>query len=81
VDRELDLTGLEPPEPLQRVLDALVDLPPEERLRVQLRHEPFPLYAMLRPMGYEWSGNLRDDGFDLLIWGKSSGQVGDDPSC
>ena len=81
MDRELDLTGLEPPEPLQRVLDALADLPPEDRLRVQLRREPFPLYAMLRPMGYEWSGDQRGDGFELLIWGASFGQVGDDSSC
>jgi len=81
VDRKLDLTGLEPPEPLQRVLDALADLPPEDRLRVQLRHEPFPLYAMLRPMGYAWSGDQQGDGFELLIWGASFGQVGDDPLC
>lgn len=81
MDRELDLTGLEPPEPLQRVLDALADLPPKDRLRVQLRREPFPLYAMLRPMGYEWSGDHRGDGFELLIWGTDFGQVGDDPSC
>ena len=81
MDRELDLTGLEPPEPLQRVLEALAGLSPEDRLRVHLRHEPFPLYAMLRSMGYEWSGELRGDGFELLIRGTSFGQVGDDASC
>lgn len=73
--------GLEPPEPLQIVLDALSDLPPGDRLRVQLRHEPFPLYSLLRPMGYEWSGDLRGDGFELLIWGAGSRQAGGRSSC
>lgn len=79
MDRQLDLTGLEPPEPLQRVLDALVDLPPDDRLHVLLRREPFPLYAMLQAMGYEWFGDLRGDEFELVIWGAHSRHAGESP--
>jgi uncharacterized protein (DUF2249 family) len=54
VDRELDVRDLAPPEPLERVLDALADLPPGDRLLVHHRREPFPLYDLLRRMGYAW---------------------------
>jgi uncharacterized protein (DUF2249 family) len=81
VERELDLTGLEPPKPLQRVLDVLADLPAGDRLHVLLRHEPFPLYALLHRMGYEWTGSGGDDGFEILIWNPDLGQEGDSPTC
>ena len=77
----LDLTDLAPPEPLQRVLDAVDELRSGERLRVRLRHEPFPLYSLLRPMGYEWSGELLEDGFELLIWSSDDDREEDAPSC
>lgn len=81
MDRELDFTGLEPPEPLQRVLDALMDVPAGDRLRVLLRHEPFPLYTLLKRMGYGWAGSGGDDGFEILIWKRDSGQQGEISVC
>lgn len=73
MDRDLDVRGLEPPEPLERVLDALADLPAGDRLRVRVRREPFPLYDLLRRMGYAWSGTPTAGAFEVLIWPRDQG--------
>ncbi len=63
----IDLRGLQPPEPIWRILDAL-ERAPRTPLRVILPHEPQPLYNLLRERGYEWSGEARPDGgYELLI--------------
>ena len=63
----LDLRGLEPPQPIVRIFEAL-ERAPDEPLRVVLPHEPVPLYGLLHQRGFEWSGVPRDDGgFELTI--------------
>lgn len=63
----LDLRGLQPPEPIVRIFEAL-DRAPGESLRAILPHEPVPLYALLRERGYSYSGMQRaDGGYELLI--------------
>jgi uncharacterized protein (DUF2249 family) len=63
----LDLRGLQPPEPIMRIFEAL-DRAPGEPLRAILPHEPVPLYALLRERGYSYSGMQRaDGGYELLI--------------
>ena len=63
----LDLRGLQPPEPIVRIFEAL-ERAPSEPLRAILPHEPVPLYALLRERGYAYSGEQRaDGGFELLI--------------
>lgn len=63
----LDLRGLQPPEPIVRIFEAL-DRSPGEPLRAILPHEPVPLYALLRERGYSCSGEQRaDGGYELLI--------------
>jgi uncharacterized protein (DUF2249 family) len=64
----LDVRALAPPEPLERVLDALADLPAGGRIWVLHRREPFPLYDLLQTMGYSWRTQGRDDRFEILIW-------------
>jgi uncharacterized protein (DUF2249 family) len=64
----LDVRALAPPEPLERVLDALADLPAGGRIWVLHRREPFPLYDLLRTMGYSWRTRGGDDRFEILIW-------------
>ena len=63
----IDLRGLQPPEPIVRILNELergVGVP----LRVILPHEPVPLYSLLRERGYSYSGAPRaDGGFEVLI--------------
>ncbi|MCL6555810.1 MAG: DUF2249 domain-containing protein [Burkholderiales bacterium] len=68
-ERILDARGLEPPEPLERTLEALDTLQPAERLRVLLPREPFPLYAILDRWGYRRQTEALPDGsFAVLIW-------------
>jgi hypothetical protein len=63
----MDLRGLEPPEPIVRILHAL-ERGAGAPLRVILPHEPLPLYALLRERGYRWSGSpAPDGGFEVLI--------------
>ena len=63
----LDLRGLQPPEPIVRIFDAL-ERSPGSPLRAILPHEPVPLYALLRERGFRCAGTPRaDGGFDLLI--------------
>ena len=67
VGAPVDLRGLQPPEPIWRILDAL-ERAPRTPLRVILPHEPLPLYGLLRERGFTVSGASRPDGsFDLLI--------------
>ncbi len=65
--RVLDLRGLEPPEPLLRVLAAL-DAAPDQPLRARFPREPFPLYAVLQAGGWTHQTVSRSDGcVDILI--------------
>lgn len=65
----LDATALEPPEPLERALAVLDGLCPGEYLRLLLRREPFPLYALLDEGGYLHMGRRGQDApFEVLIW-------------
>jgi uncharacterized protein (DUF2249 family) len=66
-DPAIDLRGLQPPEPMVRIFQAL-SRAPMEPLRVILPHEPAPLYALLRERGFSYSGSRRaDGGYELLI--------------
>jgi uncharacterized protein (DUF2249 family) len=65
--RALDLRGLQPPEPIMRIFEAL-ERAPGAPLRAILPHEPVPLYALLRERGFSYSGTQRPDGgYELLI--------------
>ena len=67
----LDLRGLQPPEPIVRIFEAL-ERAPREPLRAILPHEPVPLYGLLRERGFSYTGSLRPDGgYELLIEGDS----------
>lgn len=48
----LDVTGLEPPEPMVRILEAVTALGPKDRLVVEHFREPVPLYAHLEAAGF-----------------------------
>jgi hypothetical protein len=63
----LDLRGLQPPEPIVRIFQAL-ERAPREPLCVILPHEPVPLYGLLRERGFSYRGSPRPDGgFEVLI--------------
>ena len=67
VPAPLDLRGLQPPEPIVRIFEAL-ERAPRTPLRAILPHEPVPLYGLLRERGFSYSGAQRPDGgFEVLI--------------
>ncbi|MGB5835071.1 MAG: DUF2249 domain-containing protein [Thiohalocapsa sp.] len=67
MDHLLDVSDLPPPEPLERVLDALVDLPSGDRLALRHRRQPYPLYDLLRRMGYGWEVSGSEGDWRILI--------------
>ena len=48
----VDGRGLEPPEPMERVLAALDELQPGQRVRFLIHRQPYPLYDILRRYHY-----------------------------
>ena len=65
----VDARGLEPPEPIERVLAALEQLQPEQCLRFLIHRQPYPLYDLLRRYHYQFSTQtLADGSFEVCIW-------------
>ncbi len=62
----VDLRGLEPPEPLQRILEAL-PAATNEPLRFLLSREPLPLYGILKRDGFRYSVHREEAGVRLVI--------------
>ena len=58
---ELDVRGLEPPEPLVRVIEALDMLPAGERLLLKIDCRPLPLYRILECNGYTYEERPGDE--------------------
>lgn len=48
----LDLRAMFPPEPMERVLDALAVLAAGQQVRILIDREPHPLYRILERNGY-----------------------------
>jgi uncharacterized protein (DUF2249 family) len=48
----LDLRGLEPPEPMERVLHALGELLPGQHVRLLIERVPHPLFRILERNDY-----------------------------
>lgn len=65
----VDGRGLEPPEPMERVLAALDELQPGQRLRFLIHRQPYPLYDILRRYHYRHETTAGAGGyFEILIW-------------
>lgn len=64
----LEARGLPPPEPLERILDALADMADTDHLHVLLERDPLPLYSMLSTMGYHWRREAVGKHFEVYIW-------------
>lgn len=54
-DIQLDNRGLQPPEPMVRILEALESLAAADRLVVQMDREPLLLYPELERRGFDWT--------------------------
>lgn len=61
-EQVIDGRELQPPEPMERTLEALSTLADDDQLLLLLYCQPQPLYSILRRNGYVWSEDLRADG-------------------
>ena len=59
---QLDLSDLDPPEPMQRILGAAEALDPGEVIFAVLAREPVFLFPELTRRGHQWVGNFDRDG-------------------
>ncbi|MDP2822153.1 MAG: DUF2249 domain-containing protein [Sulfuritalea sp.] len=58
----IDGRELQPPEPMERTLEALDTLAEGDELLLLLYCQPHPLFNILRKNGYTWSEELLADG-------------------
>jgi uncharacterized protein (DUF2249 family) len=69
----LDVRGMEPPEPLERVLETIDDFGPGDRLRLVIDCRPMPLFRILDRNGYahrEAPG--ANSNYEITIWRKDA---------
>ena len=59
---EIDARTMQPPEPLERVLEALDTLAPDDEIELVVNHEPAPLYRILARNGYSHRTRVEPDG-------------------
>ncbi len=65
--REIDVRGLEPPEPLVRVLDALESLPAGVKLQARTDREPCHLFGEAKERGFSSDCTQQPDGSWLTV--------------
>lgn len=70
----INVCGLEPPEPLERVLEALSTLAPQQKLCMLIDREPLPLYRILTNNGYRYETKTTPDyRYEILVWKDGQG--------
>jgi uncharacterized protein (DUF2249 family) len=68
-EKLLDVSGLEPPEPRDRIVAALERLAPGQYLRVLHHREPLLLYPWLQEQGYRWHTQAGGTtAFEIIVW-------------
>ena len=63
----VDARDLEPPEPLEKVMQALDLLRPGQSIRLLLHREPFPLYPLLAEKGFRHDTRMEADGSYVIL--------------
>lgn len=65
----VDARGLQPPEPFERVVEALTELALGDQMKLIIHQEPRPLYRFLERNRYAYKTESFADGrFEILIW-------------
>jgi uncharacterized protein (DUF2249 family) len=65
----LDVRGLPPCEPMERILASTDRLLPGQRLRALISREPLPLLPLLQQRGFDWRVvAVVEDRCELLVW-------------
>ncbi len=71
MEHKLDVSGLEPPEPMERILQAIEEINAGDYLYVIHRREPRMIYPMLENMGIAWITRPGGpEGYEIFIWRK-----------
>jgi len=69
MERLLDVSRLEPPEPLERILEAVKELDEGQYLHIRHRREPLLLYPLLEQMALNQETCCDTHGmYHILIW-------------
>ncbi len=58
----IDGRELQPPEPMERTLEALDTLAEGDEVLLLLYCQPHPLFSILKNNGYAWNEDVRADG-------------------
>ncbi|MDM8564903.1 DUF2249 domain-containing protein [Candidatus Halobeggiatoa sp. HSG11] len=66
--KTIDVSQLEPCEPMERILEAIPNLQAGEYLHVLHRMEPHPLYQILTQQGYSWITQADKQPIEIYIW-------------
>lgn len=72
----LDVSTLEPPQPLREICQALADLSQGELLQVSHRRKPVPLFDMLEPKFVYLHREIDETRHVIYIWYKDDIQTG-----
>jgi uncharacterized protein (DUF2249 family) len=64
---QIDNRGLQPPEPMVRILAALGGLAVDDEVVALMDREPHLLYPELERRGYTWEFDGRDDAYVLTV--------------
>ena len=63
----VDARGMEPPEPMEKVMQTLALLRRGQSIRLLLHREPFPLYPLLAERGYRHATRMESDGSYVIL--------------
>lgn len=75
----MDLRHLPPPEPMQRILDALDDLVPGAWLEALTPFRPEPLLLLLSQWGYAWRLEALAEGGARIAIRRQEGEAAPPP--
>ena len=71
MEQKLDVSDLEPPEPMERILEAIETLQEGDYLYVTHRREPHMIYPILKNMGIDWATHPGGPaGYEFFLWRK-----------
>lgn len=69
VFKTIDARGLQPPEPMMRVLETLDILPRGRKLLMLTHCEPRPLFRILKHNGFDYRCKFIPEGyFEVAMW-------------
>lgn len=62
---QLDARGLEPPQPMMKILEAVANLPTDATLAARTDRQPLLLYPQLEQRGFTYETTKQSDGSHL----------------